>query len=273
MKINLILLCLFCILLGCSSTQLAVSSNNEQANSNRIAELAQQSTVALVFKSPKTDETVPYCTGVWLSEKLLLTALHCARAGATVEEINKLPKGFRGIGGLFVDEVKDPTGSNIDYIMANEVVGFMSEPRSKHQSKVVLIDNSHDLALLAITSPAPEHKWLHIADAQMPKVGDKVFIMGHPGGLYFTFFDGTVSALRTDWATQEEGEDLAGLEPPFIQMFSGIYPGNSGGPVISENGELIGIVSFVMHVPNQGFAIPAVSMRNLVLKAYYNNLI
>lgn len=56
------------------------------------------------------------------------------------------------------------------------------------------------------------------------------------------------------------------VEGPFLQIFSGIYEGSSGGPVISQNGEIVGIVSFVVNTPNQGFAIASPSIKQFIFR-------
>ncbi|HYD92180.1 MAG TPA: serine protease, partial [Flavobacterium sp.] len=174
---------------------------------------------------------------------------------------------LRRFAFMFLPPVKDPTGTEMLYVMENEVVGFGKEPKTTHKSKVVAIDAAHDLALVrADKARMPEHHWLRVADFA-PKVGEKVFIVGHPGGLYFTFFDGTVAAYRETFPFEKD-TPLEDFEGPFIQIYSAIYFGNSGGPAISANGEIVGISSFISEVPNQGFVVAPSAIKKFLIKAH-----
>lgn len=85
------------------------------------------------------------------------------------------------------------------------------------------------------------------------EIGDTVYEVGNPEGLEGTFSQGIISGLR--------GTD-------YIQITAPISPGSSGGPVINQYGEVIGIAtSFNKEGQNLNFAIPvaklALLLRNL----------
>jgi S1-C subfamily serine protease len=243
------------------------NQTSKTANSTpSLPEKSKAATVAFITTGLVTEDSYyPYCTGVWINRDTLMTALHCAAGNAKREKIRQLPKDERVVGNFLIDDVKDPTGTTMNYSMEDEVVGIDLKPKRTHAAKVVAIDSPHDLALLKADSDIPHHNWLRIAD-EMPKVGEKLYIVGHPGGLYFTFFDGIMAAIRETFP-QDEEEDEVKMEGPFLQIYSGIYHGNSGGPVISEKGEIVGIVSFIARSPNQGFAIACPSLKHFVLES------
>ncbi len=266
---------LFLVLLAFVIASCAPMAKTTQIVKLSPAELGKSATVAFVMESMNskmpTPPTFAYCAGVWINQDTLLTALHCANGAATMAEVKKLPPELRPLAPLLIEEVEDPTGFVMEYVVEDEVTGLYTAPKAKHNAKVVAIDPSHDLAILhAMHDQMPEHRWLPVANT-MPKVGDKVFVVGHPGGLYFTFFDGMISAIRPTMP-HRLGDDLD-IEGPFLQIFSGIYKGNSGGAVISEKGELLGIVSFMAAAPNQGFAIAPPSIRHFVIDTYNKNLL
>ena len=64
--------------------------------------------------------------------------------------------------------------------------------------------------------------------AAAPKIGDSVLVVGAPLGLEDTVTSGIVSARRT-----ENGHD-------YLQFSAPISPGNSGGPVVDDQGRVIG---------------------------------
>jgi S1-C subfamily serine protease len=89
------------------------------------------------------------------------------------------------------------------------------------------------------------------------EVGDAVFPVGNPLGLQGTLTAGVVSALERSIRT-EGGGTLKGL----IQFDAAVNPGNSGGPLLDRNGQVIGIVTGLANPSQQpffvgiGFAVP-----------------
>lgn len=79
----------------------------------------------------------------------------------------------------------------------------------------------------------------------MEEVGSKVYAIGNPRGLEGTISDGILSGKR-------ENE---GIE--YLQITAPISPGNSGGPVLNEKGEVIGVSTFTFkNSQNLNFAMP-----------------
>ena len=93
------------------------------------------------------------------------------------------------------------------------------------------------------------------------RVGDDVFVVGNPFGLYSSMSAGVISGFGRTF--QPEGTDLT-LEG-LIQFDAAANPGNSGGPLLDRNGRVIGIVTGLVN-PGQGnffvgigFAVPITS--------------
>ena len=93
---------------------------------------------------------------------------------------------------------------------------------------------SSDLAVLRIDSSTPDY--LPLAPPRSAKVGDRVFTVGFPAtsilGLEAKFTDGSVSSLSG-----------LGGEATLIQTSVPIQPGSSGGPLLNEHGDVIGIMT------------------------------
>jgi len=89
------------------------------------------------------------------------------------------------------------------------------------------------------------------------QVGDAVFAVGNPLGLIDTLTAGVVSATGRSIRTPD-GRTLAGL----IQFDAAVNPGNSGGPLLNRDGQVIGIVTGLANPSQQpyfvgiGFAVP-----------------
>jgi S1-C subfamily serine protease len=82
------------------------------------------------------------------------------------------------------------------------------------------------------------------------QVGDAVFALGHPLGLSDSLSAGVVSALdRTIRVSQ--GRTLEGL----IQFDAAVNPGNSGGPLLNRDGQVVGIVTGLANPSEQNFFV------------------
>ena len=83
-------------------------------------------------------------------------------------------------------------------------------------------------------------------------IGQKIFAIGNPLGLEGTISDGIISGLR----------DYEGLS--LLQISAPISPGNSGGPVVDENGEVIGVATYTFSEgQNLNFAVPVKYLKEL----------
>ena len=101
------------------------------------------------------------------------------------------------------------------------------------EARIVRTSQATDLALLQVDR-RPTH-YLGFAPAGSAREGDRVFTIGFPAigmlGVEPRFTDGTISALS-----------LAD-ENSFLQTSIPIQPGNSGGPVVTETGQVVGIIA------------------------------
>ena len=105
-------------------------------------------------------------------------------------------------------------------------------------------DSLNDLALLRVSAEFSLSP-LKFAAAN-PASGARIFALGNPQGLERTITEGLVTAVRTI-----EGRRL-------LQISAAISPGSSGGPVLDERGEVVGVaVGSLRNAQNLNFAIPA----------------
>ena len=116
------------------------------------------------------------------------------------------------------------------------------------RAEVVARDPEIDLALLSAEvngTPA-----LPFADSRRVRPGELVFAIGHPLGQRNVVTMGVVSGLGS---AQTDGKRKS---IPVIRSDVVLLPGNSGGPLVNANGEVIGINTLVVG-GDQGYAIPA----------------
>jgi len=120
----------------------------------------------------------------------------------------------------------------------------------KFTAEKIGTDEDSDVAVVKID--ANDLKYLKMADSDTLEVGEWVLAIGNPLGLSHTVTAGIVSAKG------RSGFGLATLEN-FIQTDAAINFGNSGGPLIDLDGEVVGINAAIVGASGNigiGFAIP-----------------
>ncbi len=118
-------------------------------------------------------------------------------------------------------------------------------------------EKGHDLAILQVSAYGVEP--LPLGDSDEVEIGDTVYAVGNPRGLEGTFSNGIISQIRGKGAEK------------LLQFTASISKGNSGGPVLNEDGEVIGVVSFRIpdirnfdYSGNLNFAIPSNYLKALI---------
>lgn len=113
-------------------------------------------------------------------------------------------------------------------------------------SPVIYLDPKYDLAFIK----SPEIHTLadiHLGDSSIVVEGDQVLAVGHPFGLKYTATQGIISN------TLHQQDDIQ-----YIQHDAALNPGNSGGPLVNVNGEIIGVNTFIIKDgQNIGFSLPS----------------
>ena len=112
------------------------------------------------------------------------------------------------------------------------------------QIKVASFDEGRDLAVLRI--PGFDLPPLSFGNSDDVKAGATVYAIGNPFGLEESVTKGIVSSVRVG----DNGTKI-------IQTDSAVSPGNSGGPLIDEDGKVVGVVTFkIRGGENINFAVP-----------------
>jgi S1-C subfamily serine protease len=140
-------------------------------------------------------------------------------------------------------------------------VSFSGNDRIR--ARVVGFDPSTDIAVLQVDAQARALTPLPLGDSDVLSVGDAVVAIGNPLGLDRTVTAGIVSALQRE-IQAPNGFTIDHV----IQTDAAINEGNSGGPLLSSSGEVVGLNSqfAVTRGGNQGigFAVPINTVRQVV---------
>jgi S1-C subfamily serine protease len=124
-----------------------------------------------------------------------------------------------------------------------------------YEATVLGSDPYADLAVLSTDAPQSDYSTLAIVDSATLEVGDPVIAVGNPYGLAGSMTTGIVSALGRTIT-----EEMSGYYPiaNVIQMSAPINSGNSGGPLLNYQGQVVGITTaIVSDSQGLGFAIPS----------------
>lgn len=148
--------------------------------------------------------------------------------------------------------------TNYHVVKYAEAIKVVLQDGREFEGIVKVRDKRTDLAVIQLKNAPNSLPHLSFRDADSLEVGDIVFAFGNPFGFGHTVTSGIISAL----ARNEVGiADFRSL----IQTDASVNPGNSGGPLVTLDGRIVGINTAIFSNNGGsigiGFAIPA----NLVL--------
>jgi S1-C subfamily serine protease len=126
------------------------------------------------------------------------------------------------------------------------------------EANVVNLQPEHDLAVLQAKSIPDDLFAATMRSTSGLAPGDEVIAVGFPFGIGPSVSAGVVSGLKREFRSPEGKRILTNL----IQFDAAANPGNSGGPLVTMDGHVVGIVTAIMN-PNEqrtfigiGFAVP-----------------
>lgn len=142
-------------------------------------------------------------------------------------------------------------------------VAIQTEDGKRYDADIAGYDERTDIGVLKIK--ATGLKAAEFGDSDALKVGSTVYALGNPGGsaLFGTFTDGKVSAIGRS-ITSSIGYDMV-----CIQHNAAISPGNSGGMLVNEYGQVVGINSAKIAATDYegiSFAIPITQAKEIIDK-------
>ena len=243
---NIKLLCLICfstIFFSCTLLNISATDNNVIVGSNSNDEpvkfgsvvKASQESIVLLTISPFEDPTVD-------------TSKNGVCSGVIVDEQGHVITNYHC--------VRDQKSIILYY--------YDRKDWGEYKVKVVGIDPLADLALLKILDSDKKLKPLKFAkDTDKLEVGTEVFALGHPMGMAWTTTKGIISS----------NERYA--RHPFVhalQTDAAINKGNSGGPLMNMQGEIVGINALIISRISENAGI-GLAIRGDVVESSYKSML
>ena len=132
------------------------------------------------------------------------------------------------------------------------------------EAVVVGAQPENDLAVLRATQLPDDLPAATMRSTADLRPGDHVLAVGHPFGVGPSASYGVVSGLRREFRSEKGDRTLTNL----IQFDAAANPGNSGGPLVTMDGQVVGIVTAILNPSEQhtfigiGFAVPIENAAN-----------
>jgi putative serine protease PepD len=172
------------------------------------------------------------------------------------------PQG-QALGSGFVIDGEGHIVTNDHVVDGASSISVEFSDGSTYDAQLVGTDASTDIGVIKVDAPSSELTPLQLGDSSALQVGDEVVAIGSPLGLNETVTSGIVSALnRTITSPNNFSINDA------IQTDAAINHGNSGGPLLDLQGQVIGINSQIESDSGGndgiGFAVPSNTVQSVV---------
>jgi len=164
----------------------------------------------------------------------------------------------RGVGTGVVIVDKGVILTNLHVVLGAEKIKVRFFDGMEAEAVVVGMRPEHDLAVLQAKAVPDDLQAATLRSTADLQVGDQVVAVGFPFGIGPSASAGVVSGLKREYTSPEGKRVLTNL----IQFDAAANPGNSGGPLVTMDGEVVGIVTAILNPNRQrvfigiGFAVP-----------------
>jgi S1-C subfamily serine protease len=161
-----------------------------------------------------------------------------------------------GTGVVIVDDGTILT--NLHVILGAERIGVVFADGSESSADIVALRPEQDLAVIKARTLPDDITPATLSSSRDLRPGDRVVAVGFPFGIGPSLSGGVVSGLRREYRSPEGERLLSNL----IQFDAAVNPGNSGGPLVTMDGRVVGIVTAILNPSAQrvfigiGFAVP-----------------
>lgn len=168
------------------------------------------------------------------------------------------------------NESDQASGAGVILDESGNILTSLHVVQGADEIEVIFADGAKSKALIAASQPEKDIAVLRALEAPpqlIPailgspsalRVGDEAIVVGNPFGLRHSVTAGVISGLGRSFKPPNSDEPMTDL----IQFDAAANPGNSGGPLLNRDGEVVGIVTALANPTDQsvfigiGFAVP-----------------
>jgi S1-C subfamily serine protease len=163
-----------------------------------------------------------------------------------------------GLGsGVVIDDAGDILTS-LHVVAKAADIQLMFADGTQSSAQVMATQPENDIAVLRASQPPAQLVPATLGNPNAMRVGDEAYAVGNPFGLYDSMSAGVISGFGRSFQLPDSDRKLQGL----IQIDAAVNPGNSGGPLLNRDGQVVGIVVGIVNPTEQevfigiGFAVP-----------------
>jgi S1-C subfamily serine protease len=148
--------------------------------------------------------------------------------------------------------------TNLHVVAGAKRIGLIFSDGHQSEATIVGARPEHDLAVIRAKSVPDDLSAATLRSTADLRLGDEVVAVGFPFGIGPSVTSGVISGLRREYQSPEGKRLLTNL----IQFDAAANPGSSGGPLITMDGEVVGIVTGILNPAKEpvfigiGFAVP-----------------
>jgi len=220
-----------------------------------IAGATNDSTAVAVGAPPSTSATNTSSTTSTTTTTITPVAAEPIQQTSTTTSppLQQFPDLFEKVRGAVanVDVVRCGAGSQGSAFLVNAETAYtawhvvedavqvaLNFGEERVEASVIGRDIARDVAVLRLARPIEGAATIPVASTE-PRVGEEVAAIGHPQGLPLAMTVGRVTSMNGDFDFSGTGDAIV---ENLIQTDSVVAPGSSGGPLLNQRGEAIGVV-------------------------------
>jgi S1-C subfamily serine protease len=216
--------------------------------------LNQAQVEAAIQKALHEQEKTPSVADAY--ESILPSVVHVRGMRAPQIDAEPLPEAQSGTGVVIVDNGTILT--NLHVVQGSAYIQVVFHDGLESEAQVIGVQPEHDLAVLRAKTIPDDLMSATLRSTQGLRPGEPVLAVGFPFGIGPSVSAGVISGLGREYQTTDGKRVLTNL----IQFDAAVNPGNSGGPLLTPEGEVVGIVTGLLNPTEQrvfvgiGFAVP-----------------
>ena len=154
-----------------------------------------------------------------------------------------------GGAGVIVDDMADILTSLHIIEGASDIQVKFSDGTASPVEVVARLPD-RDIAVLRALRPPAQLQPATMGNPGSLSIGDPAFVIGHPFGLTGSLSSGVISGLDRSMTAPNLSQPITGL----IQFDAAVNPGSSGGPLVDQRGDVVGIVTGLVNPAGKVFS-------------------